>query len=396
MIAILGVPVAFATILLLVRKKVSYGVAIIVGSLIIGVFSGFSLGEFVDCAGETLRDEQTLTLVAVITLIGIMGYSFKQTGRIDVTINELRGISGEKTILAAIPAAFGMLPIPGGALMSAPVIEPEADRLKLTPEHKTYLNLWFRHALLIVFPLSTTLILPASLAGISVFSMIKLLVPLFVVAVVTGYVVGLRPIKRHEGHPGGGSLLRVVYGLSPILLVITLNAAGIPLVVGLILGLVLLFLESNLGVKQSFQITVRGISINMAVAMVGIMFFRQVVNTSPVVTEVMDLLEGSPAALLIVGLPIVVSIFMGLALLSIGVCFPLLEPISPFSLPVFATILYTSAFAGYLASPLHLCLILTKEYFHSSLFGVYRRFLPSVGVIILYNICFTLFFLWLL
>ncbi|MGC1120151.1 MAG: DUF401 family protein [Candidatus Methanofastidiosia archaeon] len=394
MIAILGIPVAFATILLLVRKKVSYGVAVIVGSLIIGAFSGFSIREFVDCAVETLRDEQTLTLTAVITLIGIMGYSFKQTGQIDITIRELRGFSGEKTILAAIPAAFGMLPIPGGALMSAPVIEPEADRLKLTPEHKTYLNLWFRHALLIIFPLSTTIILPASLAGISVFSMIGLLVPLFLVAVVTGYVVGLRPTRRSEGYHGQGSLLRVVYGLSPILLVIALNAVGVPLVVGLILGLILLFLESNLTVKQSVHTVVRGISINMAVAMVGIMFFRQVVNTSPVVTEVMDLLEGSPAALLIVGLPIVVSLFMGLALLSIGVCFPLLEPLSPFSQPVFATILYTSAFAGYLASPLHLCLILTKEYFHSSLFGVYRRFLPSVGIIILYNICFTLFFLW--
>lgn len=394
MIAILGIPVAFATILLLVRKKVSYGVAIIVGSIIIGVFSGFSIREFADCAVETLRDEQTLTLTAVITLIGIMGYSLKQTGQIDRTIDELRKISGEKTILAAIPAAFGMMPIPGGALMSAPVIEPEADRLHLSPEHKTYLNLWFRHALLIIFPLSTTIILPASLAGISVFSMIGLLIPLFVVAVVTGYVMGLRSIKKCEGQHGQGSFLRVLYGLSPILLVIALNAAGVPLVVGLILGLILLLYEGNLSVKESLRTVVRGISVTMALSMVGLMFFRQVVNTSPVVIQVMDLLEGSPAALLIVGLPIVVSLFMGLALLSIGVCFPLLEPLSPFSPPVFATILYTSAFAGYLASPLHLCLILTKEYFHSSLFGVYKRFLPSVGIIILYNICFTLFFLW--
>ncbi|MBU7015384.1 MAG: DUF401 family protein [Theionarchaea archaeon] len=394
MIAILGIPLAFATILLLVRKKVSYGLAIVVGSLIIGVFSGFTVREFVDCAVETVRDEQTLTLTAVITLIGIMGYCFKQTGQIDNTISELRGISGEKTILAAIPAAFGMLPIPGGALMSAPVIEPEADRLQLTPEHKTYLNLWFRHALLIIFPLSATIILPASLAGISVFTMVALLLPLFLVAVATGYVMGLRSIKKREGQHGTGSIMRVLYGLSPILLVIALNAVGVPLVVGLILGLVLLLFESNLTVTQSLHTVVRGISVNMAIAMVGIMFFRQVVTASPVVAEVMGLLEGSPAALLIVGLPLVVSLFMGLALLSIGVCFPLLESLSPFSPPVFATILYTSAFAGYLASPLHLCLILTKEYFHSSLFGVYRRFLPSIGILILYNICFTLFFLW--
>jgi len=85
----------------------------------------------------------------------------------------------------------------------------------------------------------------------------------------------------------------------------------------------------------------------------------------------------------------VVSLFTGLAVLSIGTTFPLLLPLSPVSPSVFASILYVSAYTGYLASPLHLCLILTKEYFNCSLFDVYRRFLPSIGVLICYNILIT-------
>lgn len=394
MIALLGIPIAFTVILILVRKKVSYGLAVITGAVIVGMFCGFGVHEFLDSAVKTVTDEDTLNLTAIIILIGILGYAFKETGQIDITVEELRKIFGEKTVLAALPAAFGMLPIPGGALMSAPVIEPEADRLHLTPEHKTYLNIWFRHTLLVIFPLSAMIILPASLAGISVYYLAGMLFPFFLVAVLVGYVLGLNPIKSTQNQEGKGSVVRALYGLSPILLVIVLNIVfHIGFAVGLLLGVGLLFAENKVPIRKAGIMVKEGFSVHMGVAMVGIMFFRQVVNNSGIVTDLMGLLEGSPVILLMIGLPMAISVFMGLALLSIGVCFPLLLPLSPVSTPVFAAVVYMSAFTGYLASPLHLCLILTKEYFDSSLIGVYKRFLPSVAVLVLYNVCFTLFFL---
>ncbi len=384
---------AFTVILFLVRRKISYGVAIFAGAVIIGLFCGFTVQNFFNIGVQTLTDKDTLNLTAIIILIGILGYSFKETGQINITIEELRNLSGERTVLAALPAAFGMLPIPGGALMSAPVIEPEANRLGLKPEHKTYINIWFRHTLLVVFPLSAMIILSASLAEISVYSMIARLSPLFLVSLATGYFLGLKPIKVTE-HEASGSLIRALYGISPILLVIFLNIVfDIGFAFGLPLGILLLFLESKVSVREAAQMIKKGFSVQMAAAILGIMFFRQVINNSGVVTDIMELLGGSPIILLMIGLPMVISLFTGLALLSIGVTFPILLPLTPFSPPLFAAILYTSAFTGYLVSPLHLCLILTKEYFDCSLFGVYKRFLPSVGVLVVYNICVALLFL---
>jgi integral membrane protein (TIGR00529 family) len=391
MLAILGIPVAFAAILFLVKKKFPYGISIIVGAVIIGIFCGFTGEDFLTSAVETIKDKDTLNLTAIIILICILGYSFKETGQINITIEELRKIFGEKTVLAALPAAFGMLPIPGGALMSAPVIEPEANRLGLSPEHKTYINIWFRHTLLIIFPLSAMIILSASLAHISVYSFIALVSPLFLISVGVGYIVGLRPIKVQSQKKESGKLLRALYGLSPIILVIVLNiVVGIGFALGLLLGIILLFVETKTSLSRAATMVRKGFSWEMASAIVGIMFFREVINNSSVVTDIMNLFEGSPVILLIIGLPMVISLFTGLAILSIGVCFPLLLPISPFSPPVFAAILYVSAFTGYLASPLHLCLIVTKEYFDSSLLKVYKRFLPSVGVLVVYNVLFTL------
>ncbi len=391
MLAILGIPVAFAAILLLVKKKFPYGLSIIVGAFIIGVFCGFTGEDFVMSAVETIKDKETLNLTAIIILICILGYSFKETGQINITIEELRKIFGEKTVLAALPAAFGMLPIPGGALMSAPVIEPEANRLGLSPEHKTYINIWFRHTLLIVFPLSAMIILSASLAHISVYSFIALVSPLFLISVGVGYLVGLKPIKVQSKKKESGKLLLALYGLSPIILVIVLNiVVGVGFALGLLLGIILLFVETRTSLSQAVTMVKKGFSWEMASAIVGIMFFREVINNSSIITDIMELLGGSPVILLIVGLPMAISLFTGLAILSIGVCFPLLLPLSPFSPPLFAAILYVSAFTGYLASPLHLCLIVTKEYFNSSLLKVYRRFLPSVGVLVVYNVLFTL------
>ncbi|MBU7042182.1 MAG: DUF401 family protein [Theionarchaea archaeon] len=389
-LSLLGLPIAFIIILLMVRKRIPYGFAIIAGAVIIGLFCGFTGSDFLSALYHTLYNWETINLTTIIVGIGILGYAFKETGQIDITINELRKIFGERTLLAALPAAFGMLPIPGGALMSAPIIDPEAKKLGLDAGHKSYLNLWFRHTLLLVFPISSMIIVPASLAGVSVYALIIRLVPLFFISIAVGYVVGLRPIRPTPSPDDSGSLVKAVYGLSPIILVIILNLVfHVPFSIGIIIGIALLFIETKTSLSETGNIIWKGFSPTMAVAMIGIMFFRQILDGSTLAEDLMVLLEGSPLLLLMIGLPMAVSLFTGLAVLSIGTTFPLLLPLSPVSPAVFASILYVSAYTGYLASPLHLCLILTKEYFKCSLYEVYKWFLPSIGVLICYNIIIT-------
>ncbi|MBU7032456.1 MAG: DUF401 family protein, partial [Theionarchaea archaeon] len=285
MFTLLGIPLAFTIILLMVRKKIPYGLAIITGAVIIGIFCGFTFSDFLTATYNTFNNWETINLTTIIVCIGILGYAFKETGQIDITISELRKIFGEKTLLAALPAAFGMLPIPGGALMSAPIIDPEAKKLGVEPGHKAYLNLWFRHTLLLVFPISSMIIVPASLAGISVYSLIIRLFPLFLISIIVGYVVGLRPIESVPSPHESGSLLKALYGLSPIILVIVLNlVAHIEFSIGLIIGIALLFIETRTPLKKIGQIIVKGFSPTMAVAMIGIMFFRQVLDGSTMAT----------------------------------------------------------------------------------------------------------------
>ena len=72
----------------------------------------------------------------------------------------------------------------------------------------------------------------------------------------------------------------------------------------------------------------------------------------------------------------------------IGVAFPLLLPffgseVIDLKLIMFA---YAVGFVGVLLSPVHLCLLLTKEYFKANWAGIYKLLLPSAAVVFLASV----------
>ncbi|MFO0751886.1 MAG: DUF401 family protein [Thermodesulfovibrionales bacterium] len=45
------------------------------------------------------------------------------------------------------------------------------------------------------------------------------------------------------------------------------------------------------------------------------------------------------------------------------------------------TLAFASGFLGVLLSPVHLCLVLTREYFKADAWGIYKRIIPASLVI---------------
>ena len=119
-------------------------------------------------------DITTYELALVVSLIPILAYFMKEVGMIDNLIESVRRIISGRAVLMILPALMGLLPMPGGALISAPLIDNEARRLKLTEEKKSFVNVWFRHWVFFIYPLSSSLILMARLTGISIYSLIMI------------------------------------------------------------------------------------------------------------------------------------------------------------------------------------------------------------------------------
>jgi integral membrane protein (TIGR00529 family) len=380
MLAVLGVLAAFAVIVTLRLRNIDFSLSILTGSLIIAMTSSNPTGVLIEAVQKTLTDYNAINLTVAVALISVLGYSLKETGMMTELIEGLRGILPAQLFLAAIPAMFGLLTMPGGALMSAPFNEPEADRLGLSPEQKTYINVWFRHLWYWASPLSPILILTASLAGFTLTEYLSAQLPLFVVVLVIGFFVGGTFIKdRGVGRGGASGLGRVARGLAPILTAIVLTLVGAPVWLALVPSIALVFLLNGVPPDRAFKIARTGVRWDLAAAAVSMFFFRFVVASSSSVVSLFDAATGLgvPLFAILVVIPLLAGSISGTPTMGVGMILPLLLPLLGDYGVYVVGIIYVGLIAGYIASPMHLCLILTNNYYKSELRRVYRYLVPS-------------------
>lgn len=161
----------------------------------------------------------------------LLNQLYKETEVLKVLSESLRKIvKNSKVLVGLLPAVIGLLPVAGGALMSARVIETEAHKLGLGRDKKTYLNVWFRHLIFPVYPLSELLILTTALTGVPLFSLIMRQVPVVITMLAAGYLIGLHGIPvKYNGKSSMNSLSvnlkSFLKAFSPILATIAIVVA---------------------------------------------------------------------------------------------------------------------------------------------------------------------------
>ena len=380
MLAVLGVLAAFVVIVTLRLRNVDFSLSIVTGALIIAVTSVDPVGVLIEAVGKTLTDYNTINLTVAVALISVLGYSLKETSMMTELIEGLRGILPARVFLAAIPAMFGLLTMPGGALMSAPFNEPEADRLGLNPEQKTYVNVWFRHLWYWASPLSPILILTASMAGFPLTEYLRAQLPLLAVVLAIGFIVAGTFIQDGGVERGStGGLGSVARGLTPILTAIILTLVGAPVWMALVPAVALVFLLKGIPLSRASEIARAGVRWDLAAAAVSMFFFRFVVASSSSVVALFDAATslGVPLFAILVVVPLLAGSISGTPTMGVGMILPILLPLLGDYGVYVVGIIYVGLIAGYIASPMHLCLILTNSYYKSKLRRVYRYLVPS-------------------
>ena len=391
---VLGVLLAFAVIVVLRLRNVDFSLSILTGSLILAVTSETPVEVLVEAGRRTVTDPDTLNLAVAVALITVLGYILKETSLMTELIEGLRGVLPARVLLATIPAMFGLLTMPGGALMSAPFNEPEANRLGLKPEQKTYINVWFRHVWYWASPLSPVAILAASMAGFTLNVFLGAQLPILAVTVALGFLVGSTFIKDGglSSH-GVKGLPEVARGLAPIVLAVVLSAVGVPIWMALALGVAAVFLIKKVPPRRAFRMIHSGVRWDLAAAVVSMLFFRFVVESSGSVEALFESAAGLgvPLMAILVVVPLLVGSISGTPTMGIGIIFPLLLPLLGDYNVYVVSIIYAGLIGGYLASPMHLCLILTNSYYRSELGRVYRYLVPSAALLYVFAVAYYLF-----
>ncbi len=127
----------------------------------------------------------------------------------------------------------------------------------------------------------------------------------------------------------------------------------------------------------------------------SIMIFKTIMTESQVVTQVRDELMAYkiPVLLVIMIMPFLSGFITGVAMGFVGASFPLIIPLfhttQPFDYMALAALAFTYGYMGMMLSPVHLCLLVSKDYYKASLTKSYRYLLPPVimvliGVVILF------------
>lgn len=115
----------------------------------------------------------------------------------------------------------------------------------------------------------------------------------------------------------------------------------------------------------------------------GIMAFKDVLQVSGAVAQVGQsvLLLGVPVVLMVILLPLLTGVLTGLVSACIGVSFPLVMSFMDPS-AAYVMLAYVAGVIGVMLSPVHLCLVLTVEYFKADFLRSYRPLVaPSLLVL---------------
>jgi len=387
---ILALILSFSIIIVLVANKKNFGAAMLGGALLLGLLS--RIEDVPHVILDTLTDLDVLALVVIVVLIKMFATILQESGQISLVIEHLKRVIPPRGMLATIPFLFGLLPIPGGALLSAPMIDVHGKKLQVSGEGRTFINLWFRHIGFLVFPLSTALVVMSQGSEIHITRLIVHQIPVFIIALLLGglYIIRLtaKTLPGVATQKERSTILReTLVNICPLVLTIFLTfslslvmeinmAFLISLPTGILLSL-LLYKDKNFQ-----QLITKGLSPSLAIAIFGIMLFRNMAYASGVTDVVADYLQQTavPALVIIPLVSFIIGVLTAHNMAAIPLLYSMLAPLIGGDVYL-VSLLYISSFMGYLISPLHLCVVVSYDYFKPRFALLYKLMLPPAIVI---------------
>lgn len=396
---LVAVIVSFCFLGLMLYKRVNIGITLNATALCLALLS-INWQEVPTIILKTTTDLLTISVVLATFGIMLLSQLYKETGFINRLSESLsRIIKNSKVVLSVLPAIIGFLPVAGGALMSAPLVDSEAEKLKLKPEKKAYVNLWFRHTIFPVYPLNQVLITTAAITGTTVASLILRQIPVVTVMVVVGYLIGFWKVSnpknkentKTERKLNSGSkdffiafspiLTTIIVAISLGLVGLDLSKQGLDVLIAIFIGIIVLIAISKLNI-QVFVKPLKNWGIyGVTLAAYGAFLLGNVMKAAGIskIFETFATSGNIDSTLLLTVIPAVLGVLTASALGGVSISVPILSGIIAVSpnISTTASLIYMSSYMGYVIAPTHLCFAFTADYFKCSLGKVYKYVIPS-------------------
>ncbi len=376
-----------AGILLLLRVKLHPGFGIFAGAIILALLV-MPVNSFPHLILQSLWNYQTLQFIVVLTFAMTLSKLMEETGLLSNLATTLEMIS-PKLACHLIPAVIGLVPLPGGALVSAAACRDLVHRIGLNPVQGTFINYWFRHLWEFFMPVYPGVIALSVLLNIPLSYVMALFFPISIVTIITGYIISRRMLKdvaNSTKRLSKGIVLDILRASWPVIILIIMIVAGLNTIIAFPLVVVLLAIQQRAGLPVLSKAFRYGFGPAVVFMLYAIMLYKTTIESSNVAYRfLVDMQAMSmPVLIVLTLLPFVIGFITGSSTAFVGIAFPLLVPflVTGSQVNSYALLLaYMSGMLGLLLSPVHLCLVLSAEYFKVKLISVYRYIVPLYSVI---------------
>lgn len=366
---------ALALLLLIARKNL--WLALFTGALTLGIFN-LSIRDLFLAITRTCLDPSILLLALAVSLIPIIGRSLQVTGLLADLVDNLQ--MKRRTFLGFAAAFMGLLPLPGGALLSAPMLIRAGD--DIANQDYAAINVWFRHIFILIYPLGA--ILPCTkMAGLGLYSVLLYLVPCFLLFWFLGYFFLLRRIKGRMPNFHKPDLRKMLVPifiiLSAPILHIILTQIGLmdelALTIAIFTSLLLCFFRGRMKLSDFPAIISKMKPWKFFLIIMGIFLFLNVFSSSNVSAEIARAVFSRN--FLIIFIAALLGLVTGRIQLPVSILIPIyLAKYDPATLtPLLFATMYGAVFVGYMLSPIHPCVMISIEFFDTSFKHFLQRLL---------------------
>ncbi len=286
------------------------------------------------------------------------------------SVEALESISPRLASLA-IPALVGLLPMPGGAYVSATIVDEVYTRCGLREEEKTYLNFWFRHIWITVWPLYQGVLIASYILGMSIDRIVSITWPVMVGSIVAGLVASWRRLSRCRGDRDTD--LRGLIHLWPFALIAMLNLGlklNVAIAVAITIATFTLIYKPSIdrhwsALKYSFKPSILAL-------IIASLIYGYTLSRSGVAEEIASIVGVPQIASYVI--PLLVVLATGFEFTFSAIALPVLKS---FIDDTNLFLVFLGGFSGSMLSPVHACLVLSAQYYKANLRKVYKYLIPS-------------------
>ncbi len=375
----IGFILSLAIILVISRRNLPLG--LISGAVTLGLFT-LPVSSVIVQIRETFTDPTILIIAIAMGLIPLLGGTMIQSGQVDRLINNVR--LPRRYLLPFSASLMGLLPMPGGALLSAPIVDRAGEGV--SDELKSLINVWYRHLFILIYPLEPALIVATRMSNLDIYVAILYIIPFAILAAILGYFFFLRKVNGRLKFVGRFSLRQLsipllIITIAPILDFSLKKGIGLGALATLIgvltaLSLSILLSKKSLDLKRLFF---KAKPWNFSLIIVGMFLYQHVFEQTDAGAAIAQM--PLPILPLSVTAGFLLGLFTGRVQLPASIVIPIFLGSGNTITPGIFALLYVGVYFGYIMSPAHPCVVVTCQYFKTSIRGLVTGLLGATLIV---------------